>query len=612
MAEPLTGEFRIEGLTEAARDIKRLKGQIGEMKDTVGTLASPFNTAANAMTSAVVIVRAAIDAFVALKDATIEVGQEFERQASIFNRFSGDISDASRRVNGLISDIDLMIASNKAAAAGLSLTSEQFATLAVRASEWGAATGQDAREAFEKLMQAVATGEEGPLKELGISLEGLTTVQERQEHAIRELTSGWEDATSEADTLAGKIAALDTKFENLKTEMFQAVEDAELLDTAFDSLVTSVEHLFDSFGMFDEGGDSALSHLEEFAIRGSAYVAAFSAQMELAMKLMEELGNAARALQQGDFQAAGRAVNNFMDGQQDLGPGGFGAMVNRFTDLGRGAAMANKEKREIEGQLQRNGSQQRRPQNSRDRDELGPAPGEGLAYDLQNEIATIQLERQKELEEQIAAQRAKAAEARRKDDEDALALANQVTEQAYEQLRLYNAQTTALREQAEARRQEIKLARKAQMAQTAINEAGSLFVDSIQLAVSGQEDLGSAMLHMLDEWSKQFALQETYKGIAALAEGVGNVIMNQPHSSAKFAEAAMHFGLAAVLGGVSAAIPNQGGGAAAGTSAPAGPPQNSGGGGSTYVVNINAPVAEPLLGRQQERARRAAENRFGP
>lgn len=126
---------------------------------------------------------------------------------------------------------------------------------------------------------------------------------------------------------------------------------------------------------------------------------------------------------------------------------------------------------------------------------------------------------------------------------------------------------------------------------------------------------GEAFKTAVDEWLKGFALQEAYKGVAATAEAIGSAVTNQPNAAAKFAEAGIHFALAAAAGGASAAIPNAGGGGGGGGGRRQGPEAvgggASGGGGGTVVVNFNAPVSEAEIGRQQERAARAARRRFG-
>lgn len=137
-----------------------------------------------------------------------------------------------------------------------------------------------------------------------------------------------------------------------------------------------------------------------------------------------------------------------------------------------------------------------------------------------------------------------------------------------------------------------------------------------QIQKETNASFGEAFKTAVDEWLKGFALQEAYKGVAATAEAIGSAVTNQPNAAAKFAEAGIHFALAAAAGGASAAIPNGGGGGGGGGGGRRQGPEPvgggaSGGGGGTVVVNFNAPVAEAEIGRQQERASRAARRRFG-
>ena len=74
---------------------------------------------------------------------------------------------------------------------------------------------------------------------------------------------------------------------------------------------------------------------------------------------------------------------------------------------------------------------------------------------------------------------------------------------------------------------------------------------------TGEKNVGKIIKAGLDEWLKSFALQETYKGIAATAEAIGLTFLNPPGAASKWIEAGTHFGVAALAGGASAAIPNQ-------------------------------------------------------
>lgn len=155
-----------------------------------------------------------------------------------------------------------------------------------------------------------------------------------------------------------------------------------------------------------------------------------------------------------------------------------------------------------------------------------------------------------------------------------------------------------------------------QRSQAGMEGVLDIAVRTAQLQKETNASFGEAFKTAVDEWLKGFALQSAYKGVAATAEAIGSAVTNQPNAAAKFAEAGIHFALAAAAGGASAAIPNAGGGGGSGGNGGAARPEAinggaGGAGGGTTVINFNAPVSEAELGRMQQRAARAADRRFG-
>ncbi|MCP5045204.1 MAG: hypothetical protein GY944_29610 [bacterium] len=125
------------------------------------------------------------------------------------------------------------------------------------------------------------------------------------------------------------------------------------------------------------------------------------------------------------------------------------------------------------------------------------------------------------------------------------------------------------------------------------------------------EQLGKSIASAIDAWLKGFAKQEAFKGVAAFAEGVGSVVMNQANAAAKFQEAAIHFAIAAAAGGAAAAIPGGGGGASRPTNESGDGGGNSERGGGNITIMFNAPVARDEQGRMVARADRESRRRFG-
>lgn len=100
----------------------------------------------------------AINSMGALWSKFKDLGQEVIRTSNIFNALEGSILDAKIASAGQIANMDLMLAKNKAAQMDLALTSQEFATLAGFADQLGDATGTDAAEGLNTLVQALATG----------------------------------------------------------------------------------------------------------------------------------------------------------------------------------------------------------------------------------------------------------------------------------------------------------------------------------------------------------------------------------------------------------------------------------------------------------------------
>ena len=135
--------------------------------------------------------------------------------------------------------------------------------------------------------------------------------------------------------------------------------------------------------------------------------------------------------------------------------------------------------------------------------------------------------------------------------------------------------------------------------------------EAFRIQKESNQSFAESFKTAIDAWLSSFAIQEAYKAAAALAEAIGNTVMNQPHAAAKYAEFAQHAALAAAAGGAAAAIPSGGSSASAQPTASAPAGGGGGEGGGTVVINYNAPVAEEELGRHQARHERAAQRRYG-
>ena len=601
MAEAFEAEVKIT-TDEAVRNLRDLEKELGEVSEGMEGASSSGSNFAQNLTAGVLAGQAAIGMLSKLKDAVTGAANEFERQAGIMNRFSGDVSEAARRTNGLITQIDLMTAQSRASAAGLELTSSQFATLSVRAAEFAAQTGGDATESLNRLMQALATGRSGALREYGVELEGITDMAEKQDSAIRQLTRGYEDSESSADTLGGMLQVLTNRMEDTQTEMIQAVNDSGLLERGMESLSTAAGVLFDEL----DDTNSGLSLSQELAISGAAAFAALAEQVEHYARVMSAASNAI-----SDPLDISRWER--LDAIED--PGSMIDRIGQLTMEGRAAAMAGGNRDTGAGMLAFDPNDDR--------------PGGGGGRGRRRQSASVEgpateVKAKEELLQRMAEQ--EAAEVRLLENQTSKAqVTAELVKAERERLDLMNAQSEALREQkdkaqeiAEAREEQIDLERRVKRAQemsmAGLEGIAEVTQKTIQLSEDGAMSTKEAFRTAVDEWLKQLAIEQAWKGAAATVEAIGAAVMNQPHAAAKAAQAAGHFAIAAAAGGASAAIPNAaspGGGAEATRPTPAGGNDGGGGNGGTIVVNFNAPTSEAQIGRQQGRAERAANRRFG-
>jgi len=602
MAEAFEFEIKPKGIDSTVRELRQLEGQLNDVGGSMdGAGASSSNMAQN-ITAGVVAAQAAYAAISRLATAVGAAADEFERQSGILNRFTGDITEASARTNGLISQLDLMTAQSRAAAAGLTLTGDQFATVSVRASEFAARTGGDATQALNSLIGAIATGRAGQLLQYGVDLQGITEITDKQTAALAGLTEGYEDAESSADTLGGRLAVLETEFDNIQTEIIQVVNDSGLLESAWDNLTSATTMLIGEFSVFGDS-NGPISDLEMFVITGVAAINAFSQQMEAAAGAFTAFFDL--IADPDNNEAMGRMAES-MD---NLGAVAFNRQVEEGQAAGVVSSFTERNRRQMAGRE----AGATRPTRGRSRGSrnAGDADSPEVDTSAQDEITRL-IEEQLALETQLLdnnADKAAIAGELAKTERERLELMAQQTEQAL-------AQKQALNDAFEAEQSRNDLMSKSKRVQDGVTQGlegiASVTKRTIALTEDGAMSTKEAFKTALDEWLKQLAIQEAWKGAAATVEAIGLAFTNPPAAGSKVAEAAGHFAIAAAAGGASAAIPNAGGGGGGGEATR--PADASPGAGTTDGGNItiqyNSPTAESQLGRMQARASRAADRVF--
>lgn len=175
-----------KGLEDAADKQGKLKNEIG---DTSG-IAKAFGAS---FAGAIAGVAAAFTA-AAIKDTLIGIGQgivdlgirgatvsDISAQFGVLNQAIGNNAQTlSTTLNaafkGTISNFDAMQASNKALSAGLKLNEDQFGLTARASRVLADRIGGDTKDAYASLLEAMASGKDAALKQIGINIDGAAAV----------------------------------------------------------------------------------------------------------------------------------------------------------------------------------------------------------------------------------------------------------------------------------------------------------------------------------------------------------------------------------------------------------------------------------------------------
>jgi len=579
------------------------------------------STFADSVTATVSVVQAAVQAVTALVSKVSELADEMEKEIGIVNRFGGNIDVARENLNGLVSDIDLMTESNRAAAAGLQLTGDQFAALSVIAQEKASAGIGDFSGNMRELTQGLVTGSTQLLK-YGVDVSGVTGITNKQTEALRQLTEQADGMTSSADTLGGQVQTLGVRWDNQKLKLFETANSADSLVRSFAELGSSITKLLN---IQDANG---LSPLEATLISIEAGMTSIANSTTLIINGFRQL----KAAAQGDLDEVARIgrdsqsliVNPFtiIDNLLDERAQGLQQLADQQTAAGVRArnnadTLAAARKAAADAATRRSAAARARAARARsDQEELNQLLR--IENRIQAEDAANRDKLAQARADELLAQQASviAEQDKIRVGRNALILAQQNDILAKQREgREHQAQLRSIANQ--KRLNDLKAAEDRQQARIkdGVNQSLGLARSLINVKKKDDETSSQARKRTIKDWLKNFALQQTLKGGEDIAEGIASIISNPPNAAAKFLGAGEHFALAAAAGGGAAAISTGGkGGGGRGASKPtqtgSGGTSGSSGGGGTTIINYNSPVAEADIGRMQARARRAAENRF--
>lgn len=153
---------------EVREILLRIRGDSREAQQAQAAVQTGFGGIASAAAIATAAV-AAVAGGVATLVATINRGQGVSELSTAFDNLGGSLPRLRESTQGLVSDLDLMRASNQAMLAGLSAT--QFEQVAAAADALGDAVGVGTKEAMDGLTLSIASGNERMLKQFGILVD---------------------------------------------------------------------------------------------------------------------------------------------------------------------------------------------------------------------------------------------------------------------------------------------------------------------------------------------------------------------------------------------------------------------------------------------------------
>lgn len=183
--------------------------------------------------------------------SAIEKGQAVSELSAAFDNLYGKtklfandgIGTLRKAVDGMIGDLDLMRAANKAAQAGLD--PKLFLQIASSAEKLGDAVGQSATEALNSLTDAFVTGREQGLKHLGIIVQG-TTAAEKYASAYSQITEKAKASETTTRTAGDAVEKIGIAWENSIGSITKAINENQTLAKVLNSVATAAMSVADA------------------------------------------------------------------------------------------------------------------------------------------------------------------------------------------------------------------------------------------------------------------------------------------------------------------------------------------------------------------------------
>lgn len=608
MGQPLEFEFKAKGDRETIAALEKIINGLktsGDEAKKAGDKAEASTGSWKQLQQDFFYLRGNVQAVTGAIQAAIagvqEMAAEFDRQARVLRAFSGDVNEASERTKGLISNIDLMVASNKAAAAGVQLSSHELANLAVKAVEVAQATGEDALSAFERLTEAVSKGEAEALRPYGIRLEGVTDKGEATRGALVQLEEQVGKTTAEVKGLSGALAQVETAMADAETAFIQGFDHAKGFGDGIDKVKEAIDRLGTALNL---DLTPSMRQFVEIGVLVNEMLGAWARSYGEVIDAARELGRLDFTAALIDVQDAANialdAIVSFATGRGDLASRVRAAMRTApQAGTGAGKAPGAEEPagptapKKLPDWLLREQAGSRGSAN--DNATLAPKGVDEAKFGAEKAELVARVEAQiRDIERERLATQTQLNDAKLAEVEASAKLVRKTQEQ-------FNELNGVI--QREEKRKELTEEQTSQ-----IEEFGSIGAKAGELIAQAIE--GNA-LGALDAFLKQKARENALLAVENTAKGIAAAIWAPQAAAGFFTAAAMHAGIAAGAGAGAAIVPGGGSGsapvAAGGANRPVAetraPSQSSG----PSVINIyNAMGTPEEVGRSVYNAQRAA------
>ncbi len=246
--QDLTYKVTVEQVEEAIAQLRQLKAQVGqqgeaaetvteatrdlteqERKNTEGkrSLTQASQGVGESFTDVYHKALALYQVLTRAVSAIEAVTEEWQRQSNILGQFSGNVTEADRRINGLVAQIDLMKVHTELATAGVRLSGHDFANLTVAAKTLADATGTTTVDAFNRLREGLIKGSAEGFLPLGIALDTTLSKSDQMRSALAALEERFGTTSAQSHGFADSLTRIRAGLTNVSTAFVDTLEHSE-------------------------------------------------------------------------------------------------------------------------------------------------------------------------------------------------------------------------------------------------------------------------------------------------------------------------------------------------------------------------------------------------